>query len=168
MRRFAKPSSRAPTAPVNYYAEYLESETFPSELATLALRDYIRRKFDGRRIDVVVADTTPALQFVIRFREELFPRVPIAFVAGRIPDAIAAAHRCRHHRSAERGRALGETLDLALRLHPSVKPCVRRRASARYRTATTHRIRAALGSFSERVALTLRQGGVGASPPCRR
>jgi len=42
-------------APVNYYAEYLE--------------------FDGRRIDVVVADTTPAVQFVIRFREELFPRV---------------------------------------------------------------------------------------------
>ncbi len=60
-------------APVNYYAEYLESETFPTELATLALRDYIRRKFDGRRIDVVVADTTPALQFAIRFREELFP-----------------------------------------------------------------------------------------------
>jgi len=62
-------------APVNYYAEYLESETFPTEQATLALRDYIRRKFDGRRIDVVVADTTPAVQFVIRFREELFPRV---------------------------------------------------------------------------------------------
>ena len=107
-------------APVNYYAEYLESETFPTEPATLALRDYIRRKFDGRRIDVVVADTTPALQFVIRFREELFPRVPIVFVAGRIPEAIAQ-HTAAGITGVLSDAALGETLDLALRLHPSVK-----------------------------------------------
>jgi ABC-type uncharacterized transport system substrate-binding protein len=143
--------SRA-TAPVNYYAEYLESETFPSELATLALRDYIRRKFDGRRIDVVVADTTPALQFVIRFREELFPRVPIAFIAGRIPDAIAQ-HTVADITGVLSEAALGETLDLALRLHPSVKR-VFVVAQAPNVESYDARIRAALGRFSERVVLT--------------
>ena len=139
-------------APVNYYAEYLESETFPTEQATLALRDYIRRKFDGRRIDLVIADTTLAVQFVIRFREELFPRVPIVFVAGRIPEAVA-----RHTAAGITGvlsdSALRETLDLALTLHPSVK-----RVFVIAQAPTTEGydagIRAALGSFSERVELT--------------
>ena len=36
-------------APVNYFAEYLETETFAAEPASLALRDYIRQKFAGRR-----------------------------------------------------------------------------------------------------------------------
>src|SRR5262245_45263602 len=55
--------------PVNYFDEYLESEDFPPEMASLALRDYIRRKFEGRRIDVVIANATPALQFALRHRE---------------------------------------------------------------------------------------------------
>src|SRR5262245_218792 len=38
-------------APVDYFAEYLESDRFPTEDATLAFRDYIRRKYQGRRID---------------------------------------------------------------------------------------------------------------------
>ena len=87
-------------APVNYYAEYLESETFPSEPATLALRDYIRRKFEGRRIDVVVANTTPALQFVIRFREELFPRCRSSFLPA-YTGADCTAQSGRNYWSAE-------------------------------------------------------------------
>ena len=139
-------------APVNYYAEYLESTTFPSEQATLALRDYIRRKFDGRRIDVVVADTTPAVQFVIRFREELFPRVPIVFIAGRIPEAVAQ-HTAAGITGVLSDAALRETLDLALKLHPSVK-----RVFVVGQAPTVEGydagIRAALGTFSERVVLT--------------
>ncbi len=38
--------------PIDYHAEYLESEVFPGEEASLALRDYIQRKYRGRRIDV--------------------------------------------------------------------------------------------------------------------
>ena len=141
-----------PDAPVNYFAEYLESETFPSEPATLALRDYIRRKFDGRRIDVVVANTTPALQFVIRFREELFPRVPIVFVAGRMPESIAQ-HNVAGITGVLSDSAMGETLDLALRLHPSVKR-VFVVAQAPTVEGYDEAVRAALGRFSERVELT--------------
>ena len=38
---------------VHYYAEYLETEEFPSETAVLAFREYLRAKFEGRRVDVV-------------------------------------------------------------------------------------------------------------------
>src|SRR3954465_7613441 len=53
------------STPVNYYAEYLESEVFPPATAAAALHDYIARKFEGRHIDAVVASTSAALQFAI-------------------------------------------------------------------------------------------------------
>ncbi len=87
--RSAKPSSRVPMRPSTITPNTSSPKRFPPRWQRWHLRDYIRRKFDARRIDVVVADTTPALQFVIRFREELFPRVPIVFVAGRMPEASA-------------------------------------------------------------------------------
>lgn len=72
---------------VDYYAEYLESDRFPPEEASLGLRDYIRRKFAGRRIDVVIAVSTPALQFALRHRAELFPAAPIVASTGVPPAA---------------------------------------------------------------------------------
>src|SRR5258706_11945712 len=40
---------------VEYYPEYLESNRFPGENQSLLLRDYLRRKYADRAIDVVVA-----------------------------------------------------------------------------------------------------------------
>src|SRR5262245_58290244 len=62
--------------PVDYFAEYLESDFFPEDDASVALADYIRSKYRGRRIDVVIAFTGPALQFVLKWRERLFAGVP--------------------------------------------------------------------------------------------
>ena len=44
------------------FAEYLESDVFPAETASQALREYIRRKYRGRHIDVVIAIADPALR----------------------------------------------------------------------------------------------------------
>ena len=72
---------RQTEVPVNHSAEFLESEQFPPETASLALRDYIAKKFQGRRIDLVIANASGALQFALRFRDELFPGAPIVFSA---------------------------------------------------------------------------------------
>ena len=74
--------------PVNYFAEYLESEEFPAETASIALRDYIHQKFEGRHIDVVIAVASAALQFALRYRDELFPGVPIVFLAVAPPQVV--------------------------------------------------------------------------------
>ena len=68
-------SSRS-NVPIDYYAEYLESDRFPAAEASAALRDYIRAKYRGRQIDLVIAISEPALQFVLRHRHELFPNAP--------------------------------------------------------------------------------------------
>jgi PAS domain S-box-containing protein len=105
-------------APVDYFSEYLESDRFPEEQATLAFRDYLQRKYQGRRIDVVVAITDPALQFVLQYRDQLFPGVPIIAAASSTLDVhlSAAGVTGTAWRAAD-----VETIELALSLHPSTE-----------------------------------------------
>ena len=109
-----------PDAAIDYYAEYLESESFPAEDASLALRDYIRRKYGGRRIDVVVASADPALEFVLGFRPELFPDAAVVYrgVAPVDPALREAGAGLTGIRTSEN---LADTLRLALRLHPAME-----------------------------------------------
>ena len=109
-----------PGAAVDYYAEYLESESFPPEDASLALRDYIHRKYGGRRIDVVVASADPALEFVLRFRPELFPDAAVVYrgVAPVDPALREAGAGLTGIRTSEN---LADTLRLALRLQPATE-----------------------------------------------
>lgn len=109
-----------PGVVVDYYAEYLESESFPPEDASLALRDYIHRKYRGRRIDVVVASADPALEFVLHYRPELFPDAAVVYrgvtpVDPALRDAGAGLTGIRTSES------LADTLRLALRLHPETE-----------------------------------------------
>ena len=64
---------------IDYFVEYLESDAFAADAVSLALADYIRQKYRGRRIDVVIAIADPALRFVLDHRDELFPDVPIVY-----------------------------------------------------------------------------------------
>ena len=109
-----------PDLAIDYYTEYLESNLFPGEQASLAFLDYVRRKYHGRRIDLVIAMTHTGLRFVLDHRGELFPDAPIVFFGLVDPRQIS--------RSAgggvtgiTTGVAYGETLKLALALHPSTQ-----------------------------------------------
>jgi PAS domain S-box-containing protein len=105
-----------PDLTVEYFAEYLESDRFPEEQESLALRDYIRSKYQGRPIDLVIAVTEPPLQFVLRYRDELFPGAPIVYsshVAANERRPVQGLTGITH------GDGYRETLELALRLHPS-------------------------------------------------
>src|SRR5688572_30226196 len=64
-----------PDIPIDYFVEYLESGAFPADTAAQSLADYIRQKFRGRRIDVVIAVADPSSRFVLDHRDTLFPGV---------------------------------------------------------------------------------------------
>jgi signal transduction histidine kinase len=138
--------------PVNYYAEYLESEVFPAAMAASALHDYIARKFEGRRIDAVIANTTPALQFALDHRQALFPGAPIVFSAGTVPDEVAR-HEVTGVTGVVNDGVFGDTLELALKLHPSVRK-VLVVAQSRSVYGYDRRVRSALDRFTRRVELT--------------
>lgn len=110
----------APAGTVEYYAEYLESNRFPGENQSLLLRDYLRQKYADRTIDVVVATADTPLEFLLKYRADLFTHTPIVFLSSRRPTA-----RERAAGASITGvvylNAYRETLDLALKLHPGTE-----------------------------------------------
>ncbi len=102
------------------YNEYLDSARFPGEHQYQILYDYLRQKYAGISIDVIVATPDPSLEFLLKHRTDLFPNSPIVFVAVKRPppETLAAGPgltgiiRANTHR---------KTLDLALTLHPDTE-----------------------------------------------
>ena len=103
-----------------YYPEYLESNRFPGEQQELFLRDYLRQKYRDLPIDLVVACSDPAMDFLLKYRADLFTGSPLAFVGIKRPAAellmagpgITGLLPASTHK---------QTLDLALSLHPSTE-----------------------------------------------
>jgi PAS domain S-box-containing protein len=110
----------APAETVEYYPEYLETNRFPGERQSLFLRNYLRQKYADRAIDVVVANSDVSLDFLLKYRDDLFPRTPIVFVAARHPtkEELAAGPGLTGVININAHR---KTLDLALRLHPGTE-----------------------------------------------
>src|SRR4030095_9654681 len=77
---------------IEYYPEYLESNRFPGDEQSAALRDYLQRKYANRSIDVVVAVTDASLDFLLKYRSDLFPKSPIVSIAIKrlTPEQISA------------------------------------------------------------------------------
>jgi signal transduction histidine kinase len=107
----------APQGSVEYYVEYLDSNRFPGENQSLLLRDYLRRKYADRSIDVLVANSDASLDFLLKYRDYLFPDIPIVFVAVRhhLREQLAGTVNLTGIINLNAHR---KTLDLALRLHP--------------------------------------------------
>ena len=121
-RSFQAALKSAPAGSIEYYSEYLESDRFPGENQSEVLRDYLHQKYANRSIDVVVAVSDVPLEFLLKYRDSLFPRTPIVFVGIKPPATnepsgpgltgivLAGGYR--------------KTLDLALRLHSDTKQVV--------------------------------------------
>jgi signal transduction histidine kinase len=140
-----------PDIQVDYFTEYLESDAFAAEAASQALTDYIRQKYRGRRIDVVIAIADPALRFVLDHRDELFPGVPIVYSGV----AVLADNRGGAPRGLTavlRGVAYVETLKLALAQHPSTQQVFVVGGSSDRQVADS--VKAELRDFSQRIRLT--------------
>src|SRR5262249_31816515 len=109
----------APAGSVEYYAEYLEDTRFPGESQSLLMRDLMRQRYGDGRIDVIMATSSTALNFLLKYRRDILPNVPVVFHAFNRADAD------------KRGEVNGvpivdngifrNTIDLALKLHPDTQ-----------------------------------------------
>ena len=105
---------------IEYYPEYLESTRFPGEEQSAALRDYLKLKYANLRVDVVVAVADSSLEFLLKYRSELFSQSPIVFVAIKrlTPEQLSAGPGMTGIIPANTHR---ETLDLSLKLQPDTQ-----------------------------------------------
>jgi len=105
--------------PIDFFAEYLEPEPFGVAAASEALASYIGLKYRGRHIDLVLAMTDPALDFVADHRR-LFPDAPIVY-AGVAPPRESLRASGPGLTGLTVGVAYAPTLNLALALHPDTQ-----------------------------------------------
>jgi len=136
--------------PVDYFAEYLESDRFEEPRASHSLREYIREKYQGRRIDLVIAVTDVALQFVLQNRIDLFPSAPIVF-AGFFPPDATLRRGDPGITGALMANGYEQTLAAALRLQPSTTQVF---VVAKWPELRFDSLRSDLRAFESRVRIT--------------
>ena len=100
--------------------EYVDTTRLRDAEFMRAQVSLLQRKYAGRKVDLVIAGLSSGLDFALQYRDEVFPGVPVVFVAvdqrevkaRRLPpDVIGVPIRMD----------LAGTLDLALRLHPDTR-----------------------------------------------
>jgi PAS domain S-box-containing protein len=102
---------------VNFSVAYLDFQRLEQEPYRKSLAETIRRGYNGMNPDVLIVASIHSLQFVMEYRNEMFPGVPIVFTevsAGELEGQKMQAGMTGLVASL----GLRETIDLALRLHP--------------------------------------------------
>lgn len=110
-------------ARVEFFNEFQENTRIRNEKYSAEMVSYLRKKYEGEKIALVIGLGAPALDFLLKHESELFTGIPKIFYF--------------HDQSEETVRALWprvtgawakfdvrHTLDLALRLHPDTKRVV--------------------------------------------
>jgi signal transduction histidine kinase len=61
--------------------EYLDLSRFQDAAQRRFLAEFLRKKYAGQKIDLVMAGLASSLDFVLQYRDEIFPGVPVVFIA---------------------------------------------------------------------------------------
>jgi len=104
--------------PVNFYVEYLDGYRFDDKGYQEGVVRTLRHMYVSRRLDLVMVHYYPALQFILRHRDELFPGVPIVFWGVHIR-RLPAHVVWQGVTGVTETDQVGVTIDLALHLHPN-------------------------------------------------
>ena len=109
---------------ININTEYLDLSRY-NELDYIQMMvDIFRYKYSSSQPDLIITVFEPAFEFVIKYGEELFPRVPIVF--GGIERLFAENQNLNPNITGvyQGANAYKETLELALNLHPNTRQVV--------------------------------------------
>ncbi|MCE0521872.1 MAG: ATP-binding protein [Methylacidiphilales bacterium] len=107
---------------VDLFPEYFDFARFPVEQEDAILTPYLRYRYAGRKIDLVVPVTGLALNFALRHRDDLFPAAPIVFLVLNPKDVPAQLPPDTTGVSAHQD--IPGTVGLALRLQPDARELV--------------------------------------------
>ena len=105
---------------IEIYREEMDLSRFDSDTYEMLLRDFLRAKYANRKIDVVVAILGPALDFLLKNGDAIFPGARIVF-CGVDRREIGDRPLPPHVRGILVKREFAPTLEIALGLHPQTK-----------------------------------------------
>lgn len=133
--------------------EYMDTKRVADPHYFRLLHDIYRLKFGTTRFQAIIASDNDALEFLLRYRDELFSRTPVVFcgVNDFQPSQLRGAHLFT---GVNESADLGATLDLALRLHPLVRRFVVINDTTTTGRIMHQRIESILSTLPRRVELT--------------
>ena len=104
------------TRRLDYHSEYIDAGRFPDPSYEAGFSDFLRVKYAGLRFDLVFAILDVSIQFLEKYRAELFPDTPVVFfartrVAPELPNSTGLIGEVDFAR----------TVTLARSLHPGLK-----------------------------------------------
>jgi len=108
---------------VYVFREYLDSEWVSTEAYAITEAEFLRQKYSGRNIRVIVVEASPALRFALKFRDRMFPGVPVVHVAIGV-DQLEGLSLPADFVGKSIDLDPTETLRLALRLQPRAERIV--------------------------------------------
>ena len=99
-----------------FYSEYIDLGRFPEPNYLAAFSDFLRVKYAGQRMDLVIAIQDAAVDFLARYQSQVFPDIPAVFLAISPP-----AEPLPNATGVIAGIDLASTLTLALELQPDLR-----------------------------------------------
>lgn len=104
---------------VNFYVAYLDALRYNDAGYRESQAETFRHEYGGLKLDAVVALSAPAFPFVMQYRDNMFPGVPI--VVSWIGTERLEGKKWPGVTGVTSHLGVPETVDLAIRLHPDAK-----------------------------------------------
>jgi signal transduction histidine kinase len=140
----------APGSRVEFYTEYLDALRFPEAVRSQKTVDYLRVKYADLRVDLIVAVSPPAFDFVLQRGATLFPGVPVVFTSvssGRIESTTLAPNFTGIAVKSD----ITSTLEVALQLQPETSTVVVPVGTSLIEKQWTNDLRTSLKPYDKRV-----------------
>ena len=110
--------SRVPWV-VNFEVEYLETRRFDNnEDLERSVAETLKRTYSNQHLDLVIVRYYPALLFALKYRDDLFPGVPIEFWSVDVRSRKFDPKMWSGVTGVTADGSPGPTIDLMMRLHP--------------------------------------------------
>lgn len=137
------------------YIEYLDMSRFGDLSHARAMADFLRRKYSGVKIDVVITVYPSALDFLLAGKRALFPGVPViaALITGSQKEDLKDSPARSYVTGTISGDNLTVFVDTALRLRPDTKHVALVSGTAPTDVLTEEAYRTALMRYPGRIDL---------------
>jgi signal transduction histidine kinase len=143
--------------PIEVLSEHLELSRFPDAAQQHELARFLKRKYSGRKVDLVLAGLGSGLRFALEYGEEIFPGVPIVLLAVDRQEVESRALPARVI-----GRPitmdLAASLALALQLHPHTQRVYVVAGQSKFDAFWEAKARQAFGALEEKVEIAYLTG----------
>jgi len=108
---------------VDLYVEFLDTRRFPNLVTSPTLVEFFAAKHGKTKYDVIIASDNPAVDFVVKHRNKIFPNTPIIFCGYNSfrPEMLKGVENIT---GVNEEIDFGGTIEMALKVHPHTKKLI--------------------------------------------